>query len=115
VDPSIVQVGWHYFLLHSPSLFKHFWVETSTLILLDESAEDEVQPVPVVSKSGAQKKSWENLGQERKRSETQKIVDELQKTAQARNVEPIRLIGTVLHRYEVWDKFFHLFCPLAKA
>ena len=38
------------------------------------------------------------MGQNRKRFESQKIVDEIKKTAEARNVDPVKLIGSILHR-----------------
>ena len=49
-------------------------------------------------RTGAPRKAWGDLGQGRKRIETQGIMDEIKKTADARNVEPVKLIGTILHR-----------------
>ena len=43
-------------------------------------------------------KEWENLGQDRKRKVTQKVVDELSKTAQERRMEPEKLVGAILKR-----------------
>ena len=58
---------------------------------------DQIQQ-PVGSKLGAPMKEWEDLGPHQKRKETQKIFDEIKKTAQARKVEPVRLVGTMLRR-----------------
>ena len=49
-------------------------------------------------RTGAPRKDWGTLGQARKRMETQGIMDEIKKTAVVRNVEPVKLIGTILHR-----------------
>ena len=57
-------------------------------------------PVPVIAKQGCPKKDWDKLGQESKRKESQKILLELQKTAENRNVDPVQLAGTILHRSE---------------
>ena len=63
---------------------------------MDEAAEDEEICEPL--KQGAPMKVWNSLGPEGKRKESQKALDELKKTARARNVEPERLAGTLLHR-----------------
>ena len=46
-------------------------------------------------------KEWESLGQDRKRKVTQKVVDEVTKTAQERRMEPEKLVGAILKRYVV--------------
>ena len=55
----------------------------------------EVQTVP---KLGPPMKEWKDLGQRHKRKVTQNLVDELVKTAQARKVEPVKLVGNILRR-----------------
>ena len=48
---------------------------------------------------GREKKKWEDLGSDRKRKVTQKVYDELEKTAEDRRIEPAQLAGSLLHRY----------------
>jgi hypothetical protein len=66
----------------------------------DEEADDEEEDEEVREplKQGAPMKDWNALGPGGKRKQSQKAFDELKKTARARNVEPERLAGTLLHR-----------------
>ena len=56
------------------------------------------QHEPVVAKLGPPMKDWEDLGQCQKRKVTQRVVDQLNLTAQERNVEPVKLVGSILRR-----------------
>ena len=68
---------------------------------VDEDAEydDDEGGHQVRAKQGAPIKCWDSLGPHQKRLQSQKVFDELKKTASARNIEPARLTGTLLHRY----------------
>ena len=48
---------------------------------------------------GPRCKDWDKLGSQQKRKESQRVYDELKKTSEARNVEPVQLVGNLLHRY----------------
>ena len=62
---------------------------------IGDEDDQEVQPVP---KLGPPIKDWGDLGQRHKRKVTQNLVDELARTAQARKVEPVKLVGNILRR-----------------
>ena len=64
----------------------------------DSGDEDDGGMVPVHAKQGAPMKEWDSLGPHQKRKQSQRVFDELKKTANARKVEPERLAGTLLHR-----------------
>ena len=49
-------------------------------------------------KQGPPIKEWEYLGPHQKRKQSQRAFDEIKKTALARNVEPEKVAGTLLHR-----------------
>ena len=55
--------------------------------------------MPHPARLGPPLKSWESLGPHQKRMQSQKVFDELRKTATARDIDPGRLTGTLLHRY----------------
>ena len=59
---------------------------------------DDDHEVQAVSKLGPPMKNWGDLGQRHKRKVTQNLVEELSRTAQARKVEPVRLVGNILRR-----------------
>ena len=48
---------------------------------------------------GRGKKSWNDLGSDRKRKVSQKVYDQLEKTADERGIEPSQFAGTLLRRY----------------
>ena len=43
-------------------------------------------------------KEWSELGPQQKRAKTQKIYDEIKKTAEERNVAPEKMVGGLLRR-----------------
>ena len=65
---------------------------------IGDDSEEELCEAGDHLKQGAHMKVWEELGQRHKRRESQKAVDEIKKVAVARNVEPEKIAGTVLHR-----------------
>ena len=69
-------------------------------VLYDDSEEEEeeTEEVPEILKQGAPMKEWEFLGPHQKRKQSQKAFNEIQKTARARNIEPEKIAGTLLHR-----------------
>ena len=65
---------------------------------INDESEQELQGNENHLKQGAPMKAWEELGSRHKRRESQKAVDEIKKVSVARNVEPEKIAGTVLHR-----------------
>ena len=69
-----------------------------------EDSEDEGEDgpslvqIPVHEKQGAPMKDWDSLGPLQKRRVSQRAFDELKRTAKARNINPQRLAGSILHR-----------------
>ena len=67
----------------------------------DDDQNDEV--VRQVKRVGPRQKMWEELGPQQKRKQSQKLFDELKKVSETRGVEPVRMVGNLLHRYNfVW-------------
>ena len=58
-----------------------------------------VEGVPVeIRKTGPSKKSWEQLGLKQKKRRSQDLFNELKKTADASGIEPVQMVGSLLHR-----------------
>ena len=74
-----------------------------TKYILFTSKDDDEGGHQVRAKQGAPIKCWDSLGPHQKRLQSQKVYDELKKTASARNIEPERLTGTLLHMYYLND------------
>ena len=55
--------------------------------------------MPHPARLGPPFKPWDSLGPHQKRMQSQKVFDELKRTATARDIDPGRLTGTLLHRY----------------
>ena len=68
----------------------------SKVFPLDDQDDDEVQRR--VGRLGPRRKEWEKLGPQQKRKETQHLFDELKKTSETREVEPVQMVGSLLHR-----------------
>ena len=80
--------------------------------MADSGVPDEIHRQ--IKKLGPRQKEWEELGPQQRRSVTQGLYDDLKKMAVCRGVDPVRLIGSLLHRLE---DFMYLlssktgFCP----
>ena len=66
----------------------------------EEGGEDgpAMHQIPVHAKQGAPMKDWDDLGPLQKRRQSQSAFDEVKKAALARNVDPQRVAGNILHR-----------------
>ena len=58
-----------------------------------------------MGKSGRPIKRWGSLGPQQKRAISQKLFDELKRTAEERQVAPVKLVGGLLRRL-VEERFF---------
>ena len=65
----------------------------------DNDEPEEVGISRRVRHQGPTLKDWDSLGPQQKRKKSQRLMDELRKTSNERNVDPIMMAGSLLHRY----------------
>ena len=58
-----------------------------------EAVDDEI------SRTGPKEKNWQDLGPRQKKRTSQQAFEEIHKTAQCRGVEPVQIVGSLLHRH----------------
>ena len=52
-------------------------------------------------RTGPSKKDWEELGLKQKKRRSQNLFNELKKTADASGIDPVQMVGSLLHRYAI--------------
>ena len=64
----------------------------------EEVDDAEEEGVRRIEKTGRPMKRWQDLGPQQKRAKSQKLFDELKRTAKTRQISPVKLVGGLLRR-----------------
>ena len=64
-------------------------------VAADDGEEEEVHRM---GRTGRPMKDWASLGPQQKRAKTENLYQELKRTAEARQVSPVKLVGSLLRR-----------------
>ena len=65
-----------------------------------ELDDDEDEVDEVARKTGPPKKRWMELGLKQKKRRSQLLFNVLKKTADETGIEPVQMVGSLLHRYQ---------------